>query len=148
MTTNLKEKNQGTEYFAVRFVSLEDVLSNSEEEQYALSQTVNVVSFEVEKNVLKFEDLSLNPCTREVFRGDRPVYLTAKEFDLLQYFLSCPRQVFTRSQILDHVWGYDFMGNSNILDVYIRYLRKKLEEKGENRLIHTFRGVGYTLRLL
>jgi DNA-binding response OmpR family regulator len=148
MTTNLKEKTQVTEYFAVRFVSLEDVLSNSEEEQYALSQTVDAVSFEVEKNVLRFEDLSLNPCTREVFRGDRPVFLTVKEFALLQYFLSRPRQVFTRSQILDQIWGYDFVGSSNILDVYVRYLRKKLEENGEARLIHTYRGVGYSLRLL
>jgi DNA-binding response OmpR family regulator len=146
MTTHLKERTQVAEYFAVRFIPLEDLLSSSE--QKVLSQATDVVSFEVEKNVLEFEDLSLDRGTREVFRGDRPLFLTVKEFDLLQYFLSRPRQVFTRSQILDRVWGYDFAGNSNILDVYIRYLRKKLEENGEARLIHTYRGVGYSLRLL
>jgi DNA-binding response OmpR family regulator len=146
MTTHLKERTQVTEYFAVRFIPLEDLLSGSEKN--ILSHTTDVVSFEVEKDVLTYEDLRLDRGTREVFRGDRPVFLTVKEFDLLQYFLSRPRQVFTRSQILDQVWGYDFVGSSNVLDVYIRYLRKKLEENGETRLIHTYRGVGYSLRLL
>jgi DNA-binding response OmpR family regulator len=96
--------------------------------------------------VLQFQDLSLNPQTREVHRGDRRIELTAKEFDLLEYLLSHPRQVFTKNQILENVWGYDFMGDSNIIEVYIRYLRLKLEEKGEKRLVHTVRGVGYALR--
>lgn len=104
---------------------------------------------------LQFEDLSLNRRTREVFRGQKPdgsqspgraIELTAKEFDLLEYLLTHPRQVFTRDQILEQVWGYDFMGDSNIIEVYVRYLRLKLEEKGEKRLVHTVRGVGYTLR--
>lgn len=95
---------------------------------------------------LQFEDLSLNRRTREVFRGTRSIDLTAKEFDLLEYLLTHPRQVFTRDQILEHVWGYDFMGDSNIIEVYVRYLRLKLEEKGEKRLVHTVRGVGYALR--
>lgn len=95
---------------------------------------------------LEFEDLSLNRRTREVFRGTRSIELTAKEFDLLEYLLTHPRQVFTRDQILEHVWGYDFMGDSNIIEVYVRYLRLKLEEKGEKRLVHTIRGVGYALR--
>jgi DNA-binding response OmpR family regulator len=96
--------------------------------------------------VLQFQDLSLNPQTREVYRSDRRIELTAKEFDLLEYLLSHPRQVFTKNQILENVWGYDFMGDSNIIEVYIRYLRLKLEEKGEKRLVHTVRGVGYALR--
>jgi DNA-binding response OmpR family regulator len=95
---------------------------------------------------LQFEDLSLNRSTREVFRGQRSIELTAKEFDLLEYLLNHPRQVLTRDQILEKVWGYDFMGDSNIIEVYIRYLRLKLEENDEKRLIHTIRGVGYTLR--
>jgi DNA-binding response OmpR family regulator len=95
---------------------------------------------------LQFEDLSLNHSTREVFRGQRSIELTAKEFDLLEYLLNHPRQVLTRDQILEKVWGYDFMGDSNIIEVYIRYLRLKLEENSEKRLIHTIRGVGYTLR--
>ncbi|MCY7322168.1 MAG: response regulator transcription factor [Phormidesmis sp. CAN_BIN36] len=103
---------------------------------------------------LQFEDLSLNRRTREVIRGqsaealhpERAIELTAKEFDLLEYLLTHPRQVFTRDQILEQVWGYDFMGDSNIIEVYVRYLRLKLEENGEKRLVHTVRGVGYTLR--
>ncbi len=97
-------------------------------------------------DLLQFEDLSLNRRTREVFRGERAIDLTAKEFDLLEYLLNHPRQVYTRDQILEKVWGYDFMGDSNIIEVYIRYLRIKLEESNEKRLIHTVRGVGYALR--
>jgi DNA-binding response OmpR family regulator len=95
---------------------------------------------------LQFEDLTLNRSTREVFRGQRSIELTAKEFDLLEYLLNHPRQVLTRDRILETVWGYDFMGDSNIIEVYIRYLRLKLQENDEKRLIHTIRGVGYTLR--
>jgi DNA-binding response OmpR family regulator len=101
---------------------------------------------ETDEDLLQFEDLSLNRRTRQVFRDKRAIDLTAKEFDLLQYLLCSPRQVFTRDQILEKVWGYDFMGDSNIIEVYIRYLRLKLEEKNEKRLIHTVRGVGYALR--
>lgn len=99
-----------------------------------------------ELTLLQFEDLSLNRSTREVFRGSRSIDLTAKEFDLLDYLLSNPRQVITRDRILEQVWGYDFMGDSNIIEVYIRYLRLKLEDQQEPRLIHTIRGVGYVLR--
>ncbi len=95
---------------------------------------------------LSFMDLTLNQRTREVFRGNRLVELTAKEFDLLEYLISHPREVLTRKQILENVWGYDFMGDSNIIEVYIRYLRLKLEAKNEKRLIQTVRGVGYVLR--
>lgn len=101
---------------------------------------------EPNSDLIQFEDLSLDRSTREVFRDKRSIELTAKEFDLLEYLLNHPRQVLTRDQILEKVWGYDFMGDSNIIEVYIRYLRLKLEENGEKRLIHTIRGVGYTLR--
>ena len=99
-----------------------------------------------ETELLQFSDLSLNRSTREVFRGQRAIELTAKEFDLLEYLLSHPRQVLTRDQILERVWGYDFMGDSNIIEVYVRYLRLKLEQQQEPRLIQTVRGVGYVLR--
>jgi DNA-binding response OmpR family regulator len=99
-----------------------------------------------DEDLLQFEDLSLNRRTREVFRGQRSIDLTAKEFELLQYLMSHPRQVFTRDQIIENVWGYDFLGDSNIIEVYVRYLRLKLEEKNEKRLLHTARGVGYALR--
>lgn len=97
-------------------------------------------------DILLFEDLTLNRHTREIFRGKRSIELTVKEFDLLEYLMSNPRQVFTRNQILEKVWGYDFVGDSNVIEVYIRYLRLKLEENNEKRLIHTVRGVGYALR--
>jgi DNA-binding response OmpR family regulator len=97
-------------------------------------------------DILQFEDLKLNRRTREVFRGERTIDLTAKEFDLLDYLMSYPRQVFSREQILEKVWGYDFIGDSNIIEVYIRYVRLKLEENAEKRLIQTVRGVGYALR--
>jgi two-component system response regulator MprA len=96
--------------------------------------------------VLRFEDLSLSPQTREVHRGTRPVELTKIEFDLLELFLHHPRQVLTRDQILDLVWGYNFDSGTNSLAVYIGYLRRKLEEASEPRLIQTVRGVGYALR--
>jgi DNA-binding response OmpR family regulator len=95
---------------------------------------------------LQFSDLSLNRRTREVFRGDRAIELTAKEFDLLEYLIAHPRQVLSRDRILENVWGYDFMGDSNIIEVYVRYLRLKLEAQAEKRLIQTVRGVGYVLR--
>ena len=99
-----------------------------------------------ETDVFQYEDLTLNRTTREVFRGQRNIELTAKEFDLLEYLIVHPRQVITRDRILEEVWGYDFMGDSNIIEVYIRYLRLKLEAEGEKRLIQTVRGVGYVLR--
>jgi len=95
---------------------------------------------------LWFADLTLTPVTHQVFRGDREIELTAKEFSLLELFMRHPNQVLTRDQIYDHVWQYDFGTSSNIIEVYVRYLRTKLEENGQPRLIQTLRGVGYTLR--
>jgi two-component system, OmpR family, response regulator MprA len=101
---------------------------------------------EGDETVLRFEDLTLNPQTREVHRGARSIELTKIEFDLLELFLQHPRQVLTRDQILDLVWGYNFDSGTNSLAVYIGYLRRKLEENSESRLIQTVRGVGYSLR--
>lgn len=99
-----------------------------------------------EEEVLQFADLTLRPATREVTRSGRPIDLTAREFDILETFMRHPRQVLTREQLYERIWGYDFSGESNIIEVYIRYLRAKLEANGEPRLIHTVRGVGYVLR--
>lgn len=99
-----------------------------------------------ESEKLEFADLRMDTGTHQVFREDRPVDLTAKEYQLLELFLRHPRQVLTRDVIYDRVWGYDFGGESNIIEVYVRYLRQKTEAKGEPRLIHTVRGVGYVLR--
>jgi len=98
------------------------------------------------ETVFRFADLTLNVGTREVARGNRKVDLTTKEFDLLHLFMRNPRQVMTREMIYDRIWGYDFDGESNILEVYIRYLRTKLEENNAPRLIQTVRGAGYALR--
>jgi len=96
--------------------------------------------------VLEFADLKLDSSTRQAIRNDREIELTAKEYDLLELFMRHPRQVMTREVIFDQVWDYDFGGESNVLDVYIRYLRQKLEEHDESRLIYTVRGVGYVMR--
>ncbi|MFN2153081.1 MAG: response regulator transcription factor [Anaerolineales bacterium] len=96
--------------------------------------------------VMRFADLSLDTGTRQASRGDRVISLTAKEYELLDLFMRHPRQVLTRDVIFDRVWGYDFGGESNIIEVYIRYLRQKLEEGDEPRLLHTVRGMGYVLR--
>lgn len=95
---------------------------------------------------LRFGDLILDLATRRAIRNDRPIDLTMKEFELLKYLMEHPREVLTREQILENVWGYDFMGESNVIEVYIRYLRLKIEDEGEKRLIQTVRGVGYVLR--
>ena len=96
--------------------------------------------------VLHFADLTLDTGTHRAYRGDRAIDLTAKEYELLELFMRNPRQVLTRDVIFDRVWGYDFGGESNIIEVYVRYLRQKTESEGEPRLIHTVRGVGYVLR--
>jgi two-component system, OmpR family, response regulator MprA len=98
------------------------------------------------QETMRFADLTINPNTREVWRSNQRIDLTAREFDLLLLFMQHPRQVLTRDVIYDRIWGYDFGGESNIIEVYIRYLRTKLEDGNRPRLIHTLRGVGYVLR--
>jgi DNA-binding response OmpR family regulator len=103
----------------------------------------------LEQDLLRVGDLSINRTTREVWRGERQIELTNKEYDLLEMLMAHPRQIFSRETILNRVWGYDFAGNTNVVDVYISYLREKLDDKGnedEPRLIHTVRGIGYTLK--
>jgi two-component system OmpR family response regulator len=92
------------------------------------------------------EDLVLNLSMHEVTRGDREIELTSREFNLLEYLMRSPGRVYTRTQILEHVWGYDFDPNTNIVDVCLQRLRKKVEEKGEGKLIETVRGVGYRIK--
>ncbi|AND38785.1 MULTISPECIES: response regulator transcription factor [Cytobacillus] len=95
---------------------------------------------------LEVSDLKLNEKTREVSRGDKAIELTPREFDLLVYLMTNKRQVLNREQILEAVWGYDFLGDTNVVDVYIRYLRKKIDMPERPALIHTIRGVGYVLK--
>jgi two-component system response regulator MprA len=95
---------------------------------------------------LRLADLTVDPGTRDVRRGDRPIRLTRTEFSLLELLLRHPRQVLTRDRILEEVWGYDFPTTANSLEVYVGYLRRKTEAEGEPRLIHTVRGIGYVAR--
>lgn len=96
--------------------------------------------------VMHVGDLVMNPMTREVKRGSRVINLTKTEFDLLEMLMQKPGQVFTREQIYEDIWGYDFETSSKSLDVYIGYLRRKTEENGESRVVFTVRGVGYTVK--
>jgi two-component system response regulator MprA len=99
-----------------------------------------------ENKQVTYADLWLDPVTREAKRGDMPLSLTLTEFNLLHLLLRHPRQVLERRQILNDVWGYDFGGDDNVLEIYIGYLRKKLEATNNKRLIQTVRGIGYALR--
>jgi two-component system response regulator MprA len=96
--------------------------------------------------VYQFSNLTLDTGSRQAKRDERIIPLTGKEYELLEFFMRHTRQVLTREMIYEEVWGYDFGGDSNIIEVYIRYLRQKLELEGEDRLIHTIRGMGYVLR--
>jgi len=96
--------------------------------------------------VLTFEDITLDGLAHDVHRGARRLELTRTEFSLLELFMRHPRQVLTRSAIFENVWGYDFGAASNTLGVYMGYLRRKTEEGGEGRVLHTVRGIGYVLR--
>ena len=95
---------------------------------------------------LRFGDIVLDLVTHRVLRNEQAIELTVKEFELLRYLISHPETELTREQILENVWGYDFLGESNVIEVYVRYLRLKLEKDGGKRLIQTVRGVGYVLR--
>jgi DNA-binding response OmpR family regulator len=97
-------------------------------------------------DVLRFMDLSLDTGTHLAHRGEREIGLTSTEYDLLHQFLEHPKRVLPREFLMERVWGFDFGGNANILEVYVKQLRQKLEAEGEPRLIHTLRGTGYVLR--
>jgi len=104
------------------------------------------VAAKPENQTASYAEIFLDPTTREARRGDMELSLTVTEFNLLHMLLRHPRQVLERRQILNEVWGYDFFGDDNVLEIYIGYLRKKLEAEGDPRLIQTVRGIGYVLR--
>ncbi len=132
--------NVGADDYLVKPFALEELLAR-------LRALMRRSAPSAENEPLRFADLTLDPGTREVLRGNRPIELTRTEFLLLELFLRNPKQVLPREVIFDRVWGYDFGLNSNSLEVYIGYLRRKTEAEGEARLIHTVRGVGYVMRL-
>jgi DNA-binding response OmpR family regulator len=97
--------------------------------------------------VLRLDDLTVDPATRRVTRGERKIELSAREYALLEYFLRNVGRVLSRSMIAQHVWGLDFDSESNTIDVYVGYLRRKIEADGARRLLHTIRGAGYVMKL-
>ena len=128
----------GADDYLVKPFSFEELLARI----HALLRRKPAASGEI----LRFADLELDVDAREASRQGRTIDLTTTEFNLLLLFMRHPRKVLTRDVIMEHVWEYDFEGESNILEVYVRYLRNKLEANGEARLIHTIRGAGYVLK--
>ncbi|HEY7198963.1 MAG TPA: response regulator transcription factor [Candidatus Dormibacteraeota bacterium] len=139
VTDRVEGLDAGADDYLVKPFALDELLARLR----ALLRRTNATSSE---GVLKFGDIVLDLQTMEVRRGQRELQLTRTEFRLLELFMRSPRVVLTRSRIFEEVWGYDFGASSNALEVYVSYLRRKLEADGEPRLIHTVRGVGYTLR--
>ncbi len=131
--------DEGADDYLVKPFALQELLAR-------VRVLLRRVQSNAEPRQYKFEDLVLDTATREASRGDRQIALSTKEYQLLSLFMRHPRQVLTRDVIMDQVWGYDYSGESNVLEVYVGYLRQKLEACGEPRLIHTMRGAGYVLK--
>ncbi|RST73147.1 response regulator transcription factor [Siminovitchia acidinfaciens] len=133
----------GANDYITKPFQMEEVLARV---RAALRLNPKPIEDSVDDGWIQVGDLKLNELSREVKRGNKAIDLTQREFDLLAYLMQHERQVLNREQILNGVWGYDFYGDTNIVDVYIRYLRNKMDKGYEQPLIHTVRGVGYVLK--
>lgn len=133
----------GADDYLVKPFSLDELMARI---RALLRRRTSASASETESAVYRFADLILNNDTRESQRNGRPIQLTTKEFDLLHTFMRHPNKVLHRDVLMEAVWGYDFQGESNVLEVYIALLRQKLEEGGESRIIQTVRGIGYVLK--
>ncbi|HLN60138.1 MAG TPA: response regulator transcription factor [Symbiobacteriaceae bacterium] len=144
VSDRVKGLDMGADDYLVKPFALEELLARVR----ALLRRRKAAATEEElrPGMLRYADLSLDTASREARRGNRTVELTAKEYELLALFMSHPRQVLTRDMLMENVWGYDYTGESNVLEVYVGYLRQKLEAGGEPRVIQTVRGVGYVLK--
>lgn len=136
----------GADDYVLKPFAMEELLARVRVQLRRSQEMAERVSRSEREQELQFEGLRLDPSTREVMRDGRLVELTTKEFELLRLFMTNPRHVLTRETIMEKVWGYDYSGESNVLEVYVATLRQKLEEHGEPRVIQTVRGVGYVLR--
>lgn len=142
ISDRVKGLDLGADDYLVKPFALEELLARIR----VLLRRKKPEKDEAETNRIQYEDLVLDLDTREVFRSGRLIELTTKEFDLLHLFMMNPRRVLSRDLIMEKVWGYDYSGESNVMEVYIALLRQKTEEHGAKRIIQTVRGAGYVLR--
>lgn len=138
----VKGLDLGADDYLVKPFALEELLARVR----VLLRRKAASKIEQETNKVQYQDVFMDLDTREVFRGGQRIDLTTKEFDLLHLFLQNPRRVLSRDVIMEKIWGYDYSGESNVLEVYIALLRQKTEEYGHKRIIQTVRGAGYVLR--
>ncbi|MED1600581.1 response regulator transcription factor [Alkalihalophilus marmarensis] len=135
--------DQGANDYVTKPFEIEELLARI---RACLRTQLSTSGTQIDEGDLMLADLYVNERTREIKRGETTIELTPREFDLLVYLLSHTQQVMTREQILEHVWGFDYFGDTNVVDVYIRYIRQKLDKPFDAPLIHTVRGVGYVMK--